>query len=42
MGDWADFDEMVDDIREECNKLVFNNCGFGIWWDDQKDIVNNI
>jgi hypothetical protein len=27
---------MVDDIREDCNQLVFNNCGFGIWWDDQK------
>ena len=36
MGDWADFDEMVDGIREDCNKLVFNNCGFGIWWDDQR------
>jgi hypothetical protein len=35
MGDWADYDEMVDDIREDCNKLVFSNCGFGIWWDDQ-------
>ena len=37
MGDWADFDEMVDDIREDCNQLVFKNCGFGIWWDDQKN-----
>ena len=36
MGDWADYDEMVDDIREDCNQLVFKNCGFGIWWDDQK------
>jgi hypothetical protein len=27
---------MVDDIREDCNKLVYKNCGFGIWWDDQK------
>lgn len=35
MGDWADYDEMIDDIREDCNKLVFRNCGFGIWWDDQ-------
>ena len=35
MGDWADYDEMIDDIREDCNKLVFSNCGFGIWWDDQ-------
>ena len=42
MGDWADFDTMVDDIREDCNKLVYQNCGFGIWWDDQRDIVNNV
>lgn len=35
MGEWADYDELVDNIREECNRLVFNNCGFGIWWDDQ-------
>jgi hypothetical protein len=36
MGEWADFDTMVDDIREDCNQLVYKNCGFGIWWDDQK------
>jgi hypothetical protein len=36
MGDWADYDEMVDDIKEDCNKLVFSHCGFGIWWDDYK------
>ena len=36
MGDWADYDEMVDEIKEDCNRLVFNDCGFGIWWDDQK------
>ena len=42
MGEWADFDEMVDDIREDCNKLVYKNCGFGILWDDRKDIVNNV
>jgi hypothetical protein len=39
MGDWADFNEMVDDIKEDCNKFVYKNCGFGIWWDDRKDIV---
>jgi hypothetical protein len=42
MGDWSDFDTMVDDIREDCNQLVLNNCGFGIWWDDQRDMVNNV
>ena len=36
MGDWSDYDDLVDGIREDCNQLVFNNCGFGIWWDDQK------
>ena len=36
MGDWAEYDEMVDEIKEDCNRLVFNSCGFGIWWDDYK------
>jgi hypothetical protein len=36
MGDWAEYDELVDSIREDCNQLVYNNCGFGIWWDDYK------
>ena len=36
MGEWADYDEFVDNIKEDCSQLVFNNCGFGIWWDDQK------
>ena len=42
MGDWGDFDDMVDEIREDLNKFVYKNCGFGIWWDDQKDMVNNV
>ena len=36
IGEWSDYDELVDGIKEDCNKLVFSNCGFGIWWDDQK------
>jgi hypothetical protein len=36
MGDWADYDDLVDGIRNDCNDIVFSNCGFGIWWDDQK------
>ena len=35
MGEWSDYNDLIDDIREDCNKLVFKNCGFGIWWDDQ-------
>jgi len=42
MGDWSEFDELVDSIREDLNKFVYANCGFGIWWDDQRDIVNNV
>jgi len=34
MGDWAEYDELIDEIKEDCNKLVFKNCGFGIWWDN--------
>ena len=35
MGDWADYDDLVDGIRNDCNDIVFNNCGFGIWWDNR-------
>ena len=36
MGDWADYDDLVDGIKDDCNDVVFSHCGFGIWWDDQK------
>jgi hypothetical protein len=36
MGDWADYDDLVDGIKNDCNDIVFSHCGFGIWWDDQK------
>jgi len=36
MGDWADYDDLVDGIKDDCNDIVFSHCGFGIWWDDQK------
>jgi hypothetical protein len=36
MGEWADYDEFVDNIKEDCGQLVYRNCGFGIWWDDQR------
>jgi hypothetical protein len=41
MGDWADYDEMVDEIKEECSKSVYKNCGFGIWWDDLRPSPKN-
>ena len=36
MGDWADYDDLVDGIKDDCNDIVFSHCGFGIWWDDYK------
>jgi len=36
MGDWAEYDELVDGIKDDCNKIVYTNCGFGVWWDDYK------
>jgi hypothetical protein len=33
MGDWSDYDDLVDGIKSDCNDIVFSNCGFGIWWD---------
>ena len=34
MGDWGDLDDYLDSIKEDCSRLVYQNCGFGIWWDD--------
>jgi len=33
MGEWGDYDELMDTIKQDCSKLMFDNCGFGIWWD---------
>ena len=35
MGDWGDLDEEIDYIKDLCSKEVHQNCGFGIWFDDQ-------
>ena len=36
MGEWGEFDEMIDNIRDECYEHIRNNCGFGIWFDRQQ------
>jgi hypothetical protein len=36
MGEWGDFDEMIDTIRDECYDFIRENCGFGIWFDTQR------
>ena len=33
MGDWGDYDEMIDNIKDLCYDFIRENCGFGIWFD---------
>ena len=33
MGDWGDYDEMIDNIKDSCYDFIEENCGFGIWFD---------
>lgn len=42
MGDWSDYDDLIDDIKNDCFDIVNKNCGFGIWWDDRIDIDDNV
>lgn len=32
MGGWGELDELLDHIKSEAYNIVYNNCGFGIWW----------
>jgi hypothetical protein len=36
MGDWGDWDEMIDNIKNECYDYIRDNCGFGIWFDSEQ------
>lgn len=36
MGEWGEFDEMIDNIRDVCYDFIRENCGFGIWFDRQQ------
>lgn len=35
IGEWGEFDEMLDNIRDECYDFIRDNCGFGVWFDRQ-------
>ena len=35
MGDWSEWDEMIDNIKSECYDYIRDNCGFGIWFDKE-------
>ena len=36
MGEWGEWDDTVDSIKDECYDFIINNCGFGIWFDQQQ------
>lgn len=33
MGGWSDLDDLLDQIKEIANSVVYKNCGFHIWWE---------
>lgn len=33
MGGWSELDELLDHIKAKAYNIVFQNCGFGIWWE---------
>ena len=33
MGEWSELDELLDHIKAKAYNKVFQNCGFGIWWE---------
>lgn len=33
MGGWAELDDLLDTIRGNAYNKVYQNCGFGIWWE---------
>jgi hypothetical protein len=33
MGDWGEWDEMIENIKNECYDHINKYCGFGIWFD---------
>jgi len=35
MGEWGEWDEMIDNIKNSCYDHIRDNCGFGIWFDKE-------
>jgi len=35
MGDWGDFDDFIDEIKDGVIEVVYQNCGFSLWFDDE-------
>ena len=35
MGDMGEFDNFLDEIKDEVSKIVYQNCGFYLWFDNE-------
>jgi hypothetical protein len=35
MGDWGEYEELIEHIKTNCNDFMYRNCGFVICWDEQ-------
>ncbi len=33
MGEWSEYDEMIDHVTMKIYNHVFSRCGFGLWWE---------
>jgi hypothetical protein len=33
MGEWGEWDEMIDSFKDSAYEHIRDNCGFGIWFD---------
>ena len=36
MGEWGEWDEMIDSFKYYAHEHIRDNCGFGIWFDKQQ------
>lgn len=36
MGEWGEWDEMVDYFKDSAYEYIVENCGFGVWFDQQQ------
>lgn len=32
MGSWSEVDDFIEELKGRASRMVFENCGFGIWW----------
>lgn len=35
IGGWSEYEELVTYIQSNCNQIVYEHCGFGVWFENQ-------